>query len=100
MPLLSAPYYWYECDICGNNSQWYTDYSAWEDIESAVEQAEYADWTISGDRQHAWCWDHKPCENCGKQMEPYFGERDYMCEACWYEQNPEQKPEIIKDTHP
>jgi len=49
MPIMSAPYYWLECDNCGRLAD-YDDFSAWKDKASAIDQAE--EWTQDGEKFH------------------------------------------------
>lgn len=40
----SAPYYWLECKGCGEKSTKYSDFTAWADPETAIEEATCSDW--------------------------------------------------------
>ena len=51
MPVKSAPYYWIECDNCGERCD-YGDYAAWGEIDQAVAATDAYDWTNDGDRWH------------------------------------------------
>jgi hypothetical protein len=49
MPIKSAPYYWLECDNCGERAD-YDDFSAWKDLSMAIDRAE--EWTQDGEKFH------------------------------------------------
>jgi hypothetical protein len=85
MPLKSAPYYWVECDNCGNRID-YGDFSALADDGQAVDGALDSEWTTDGDRWHCFnCPTIAKCDRCGKPAGDQSGDRDYNCEVCWAE---------------
>ena len=82
MSLKSAPYYWVECDSCGERCE-YGDFSALADFGSAIDGALDSEWTQDGQGKHH-CRDCEPfCEECKKPAGPLSGERDYLCQECW-----------------
>ena len=83
MTIKSAPYYWLECNNCGERAE-YGDFAAMDSEASAIGQARDSEWTRQGDRDH--CPDCPPigdCERCGKDAGELPGERDYHCQSCW-----------------
>ena len=83
MSLKSEPYYWLECDNCGERAD-YGEYSAWSDVSQVIDAAVDAEWSIHGDVHHCPACPVL-CEKCGKPAGDLAGERDYHCEACWAE---------------
>ena len=51
MSIKSAPYYWVECDNCGERCD-YGDLAAYDDAEMAVDIALDSEWTGKDDLQH------------------------------------------------
>ena len=49
MPIKSAPYYWVECDGCGERAE-YDEFAAWSEKSQAIDYA--ADWTQDGEKFH------------------------------------------------
>ena len=49
MPVKSAPYYWLECDGCGELAD-YDEFSAFKDFSTAIDRAE--EWTRDGEKFH------------------------------------------------
>jgi hypothetical protein len=79
----SAPYYWVECDNCGERCE-YGEFSAFANSGAAIDSATDSDWTSQGERHH--CPDCPPiadCENCGEDAGESPLERDDLCQACW-----------------
>ena len=72
MPIMSAPYYWLECDSCGNLAD-YDDFSAWKDKASAIDRAE--EWTQDGEKFHCpMCPSLEPDD---LKADPDFGPEAY-----------------------
>lgn len=46
MTLKQAPYYWLECDGCGDMSTEHTEFSAWQDFGYAIDSALDCDWNV------------------------------------------------------
>jgi hypothetical protein len=83
MPLKEAPYYWLECDGCGERCE-YGDFSAMADFGSAIDGALEADWTTDGEKYHCTdCPDLTVCQRCKKPAGENAPDRDDHCEACW-----------------
>jgi hypothetical protein len=47
MTIKSAPFYWAVCDRCGQRHE-YTDYFAWDDIDTVNEYADDSNWHVEG----------------------------------------------------
>jgi hypothetical protein len=57
MSLKSAPYYWLECDRCGDKSTEAGDFSAWAEPQGAHDEAGNSGWTeIDGGDYCSGCW--------------------------------------------
>ncbi len=71
MGIKSAPYYWVECDGCGESSQLDSDYSAFGSKDEAIEQAtDYAEWLDTTDGKY-WCQSCTVCcHECGDEWIP------------------------------
>lgn len=85
MSLRSAPYYWVECNNCGERCE-YDDFSAMSTPGQAVGLAVDADWSEQGERHHCpECPTIADCEKCGKDAGELPLERDGLCRSCWDE---------------
>lgn len=83
MTIKSAPYYWVECDGCGDRCE-YGDFSAMGDPGQAVDGATESEWSVQGERHHCPSCPHvASCEKCGKDAGADASERDDHCQACW-----------------
>jgi hypothetical protein len=81
--LRSAPYWWVECDGCGDRCE-YGDFSAWADHGYAIDGAIEAEWTEADGKHHCpKCPPLTKCENCGKEAGPEAADRDGHCAECW-----------------
>ena len=49
--LKSDPYYWVECDNCGERCE-YGDFAAWSDFGMAIDGAINSDWTEKDGKHH------------------------------------------------
>ena len=81
MSLKSAPYYWLECDDCGEKSTEGGDYTAWSDHGAAESDAEVSDWYVEDG--HHWCeaCRHKHiCIECDKVTDDL--DDDTACPEC------------------
>lgn len=82
MSVKSAPYYWLECDSCGEKSTEGTDYSAWSDEGDAYDQAYNHDWVRipAGD----YCPDCSPviCEQCDEKPATTEHDDTEWCDDC------------------
>lgn len=82
MSLKSAPYYWLECDGCGEHCD-YGDFSAMANSGCAIDGALDDEWTTDGEKYHCpECPTLTKCDECGKPAGDYAGERDDLCVAC------------------
>lgn len=81
MTIKSAPYFWAECDRCGESAA-QGDYSAWRDPDSAEIEADGGDWYCEGGNHvcdqcmpHPPDWDdeHEAC---------YEGKAELDCLYC------------------
>jgi hypothetical protein len=85
MTIKSKPYYWVECNRCGESAQEDSDYSAWADDDQAESAAEEIGWSIRSDRKAHHCpecprWCEGTClDLAGDDAE----DRDYLCPDCW-----------------
>lgn len=52
MPLKSKPYWYAECDNCGERAECYDGITAWEQKDAAADEAIAADWTEQDGRFH------------------------------------------------
>jgi hypothetical protein len=78
-----APYYWIECDNCGERAD-YDEFSAMDTPDAAIDRAINSEWTEQGGRHHCPdCPVIADCEKCGKDAGELPGERDYLCQSCW-----------------
>jgi hypothetical protein len=68
MSLVSAPYWWYECDRCGASAQDGSDYSAWKDKGTADIEPEERGWWVDGE--------HALCDECDPGDRESFEARD------------------------
>jgi endogenous inhibitor of DNA gyrase (YacG/DUF329 family) len=83
MSLKSAPYFWVECDGCGDRCE-YGDFAAWADADYAIDGATEADWTELDGKHHCpSCPELIKCERCGKEAGPGAADRDDRCAECW-----------------
>ncbi len=79
MSIETAPYYWIECNGCNRSSQEDAKYSAFSDVDQAIEQAiEYADWLATADGKH-WC---SECTDYCADCEEYKPKSEPLCERC------------------
>lgn len=85
MSIRSAPYYWVECDNCGERAEYSGgEISAWKEAAQAVDGVVDDEWSIHGDKHH--CPRCPPlCQRCGESAGELSGERDYHCVKCWTE---------------
>lgn len=82
MSLEEAPYYWVECDGCGDRCE-YGDFSAYADSGMAIDGALEADWTTDGTKHHCpSCPTLTTCDNCSKPAGDDAADRDGLCAAC------------------
>lgn len=84
MSIKNAPYYWVECDDCGERAE-YGEYSALADQGDAETMAlEDADFTTDGVEHHCHrCPPLFKCEDCGKPVTDQALENgDGLCESC------------------
>jgi hypothetical protein len=85
MTLKSAPYYWLECDKCGERAE-YDEFSAMGTAGQAIDLAIDGEWSMQGERHHCpACPRIANCERCGKDAGELPMERDDHCQACWDE---------------
>ena len=83
MSLKSAPYWWVECDNCGERAD-YGDFPAMDSEGDAVAYAIDSEWSKQGERHHCPdCPRIADCERCGKDAGLLPMERDDHCPACW-----------------
>ena len=84
MSVKEAPYYWVECDDCGERCE-YGDFSAMGDAGQAIDGALEADWSEDGSGKHHCpsCPALTKCENCGKPAGHDAGDRDDLCAECY-----------------
>lgn len=59
MSIEQAPYYWLRCDHedCTAKSTQGSEFTAWADINGAIEDAEAGDWLVTDDGKH-YCEEH------------------------------------------
>jgi len=80
MSVKSAPFYWLECDGCGDKSTLDGEYAAWGDVSGAEDDARGIDWLILDDRHFCsdcteWCQGFDPSGGiCEAELVPK-GER-------------------------
>jgi hypothetical protein len=80
--LKSAPFYWLECDGCGERCE-YGDFAAYADPGPAIDEALEADWTTDGEKYNCPdCPTLTKCDECGKPAEEGAADRDGLCIAC------------------
>jgi hypothetical protein len=80
MGLKDAPYYWVECDGCGERCE-YGDFSAMSDPGQAIDGAVDSEWTDDGDGHHH-CPSCLPLFRCGKPAGDGADDRDGLCVTC------------------
>ena len=87
MSVKTAPYYWVECDGCGEACpHGGGEYTAMDDRGDAIEDALSYDWTTDGQRHHCTeCPDLAVCERCDGPAGDGPGDRDNHCQQCWDE---------------
>lgn len=84
MTIKDAPYYWVECDNCGERAI-YGEWSAMSDRDQAEEMAlDDGDWTTDGEKHHCLrCPPLFKCDDCGKPISKQALENDDdLCESC------------------
>lgn len=77
-----APFFWLVCDHdgCGIKSTEGSDYAAWVDMASALDDAERSDWLITDDNHH-YCADHRS-EHCSHEWVENVGALPDYCDVC------------------
>jgi hypothetical protein len=86
MTIKSKPYYWVECNRCGESAQEDSDYSAWSDEDAAVFEAENSGWSIRSDCKAHHCPDcPRWCEGTGCLFlaDTDAEDCDFLCPLCW-----------------
>lgn len=71
MTLKQAPYYWLECDGCGDLSTEHTEFAAWQDFGYAIDSALDHDWLVYtvDDKDVHLCPDCVPTNSEGEPWE-------------------------------
>jgi hypothetical protein len=83
MSIKSAPYYWVECDGCGERCE-YDEFTAMANEGSAIDMALDAEWSTDGSEHHCTeCPVLAQCERCRKPAGENAADRDDHCEPCW-----------------
>ena len=84
MSVKEAPYYWVECDGCGERCE-YGEFSAMSDPGQAIDGALEDEWTGDGSGKHHCpsCPPLARCEDCGKPAIPSADPADPdLCGEC------------------
>jgi hypothetical protein len=84
MSLKSAPYWWVDCDNCGERCD-YGDFAAWAEVDHAIDGAIESEWTTDGSGKYhcTACPQIAKCERCGKDAGDDPMDRDDHCPECW-----------------
>lgn len=90
MSIKAVTYWEVHCDREGCGARLETDYTAWGDQGSALEEASDADWDVEDDGSEAYCRDHgRPyCIGCGRHASDLVTDEsgDHWCEGCLAEE--------------
>jgi hypothetical protein len=80
MSVKSAPFYWLECDACGQSSTQDHDVAAWADEEQARMDATEGDWEVGEDLSDLCpdCASDRKCPECGEPKNV----DDTTCNSC------------------
>ena len=84
MVMKCAPFYWVECDSCGELAD-YGDFAAMAHEEDAEEAALGDDWTMALGKHHcSECPRLAVCPDCSATVSGHAArERDDRCPRCW-----------------
>ena len=79
MTIKSERVYWLVCDLCDFNSTEDNDYEAWLDVDSAIADAEDANWRTVKDCHYCPECRDRVCTECGTVAAEPLGASDYQC---------------------
>lgn len=86
MTTKSKPYYWLECDGCGERSTEYGPYVAWDSAGSARDEAVDGEWQCD-DEGDFCCECRRPlCAGCGEWNATTEHDDETWCDFCLAEE--------------